>query len=83
MFKITDVKWIRSRLISRVKFGKIYLVLNLNSLEVIIVKQIKQPLNPSDKKNEHYKAQDIRAANILVDEESCCKISNFGISERN
>ncbi|GBB91663.1 hypothetical protein RclHR1_19000001 [Rhizophagus clarus] len=157
------VIWVKGELIGKGTFGKVFLAMNLNSSEIIAVKQIELPKTQSDRLNErqlnlvksfkdemeilkdldhehivqyigyektddeinifleyvnggsigtclriygafkepvvrsftrqillglqylHEKGilhRDIKADNILVDEEGCCKISDFGISKK-
>ncbi|CAG8562205.1 16907_t:CDS:10 [Funneliformis mosseae] len=134
------VKWVKGELIGKGTFGKVFLAMNMNSSEIMAVKQIELPTTKSDKLNERQQnlvksftdemeilkdldhdhivqyigfernnetinifleyvnggsigtclriygafkePVDIKADNILVDEEGCCKISDFGISKK-
>ena len=41
-------KWIRGELLSKASYGRVYLALNASTGEMIIVKQIKRPINNTD-----------------------------------
>ncbi|KAI9281134.1 kinase-like domain-containing protein [Sporodiniella umbellata] len=50
------IQWIRGKMIGKGSFGKVYLAFNLDTGEVIAVKQVELPITASDLRDERQKA---------------------------